>query len=426
MGCGRRSPAQLYPTVSVHNIRRMNISIVSGPWLPVPPLQGGAVPRLWQGLAENFAAKGHDVTILARAYKEQPRYEVLNGVKYIRRGGFSQSRHIVVDLFKDFAYALRTTSLLPAADIVVVNDFWIPVLAQWLRPNAGKIVIAVGRFPKGQFFLYSRAARLVAVSNVIREAIVEQCQSLATRVRVFPNPTDTDIFSPPVPPRANRDDKTILYVGRIHPEKGIHLLIDAFALIAKKSSRVRLQIVGPVRQDQGGGGAGYFKELQSKADGINVQFLDPVFEQSRLAEVYRKGDLFCYPSLAEKGEAFPVAPLEAMATGLVPVVSDLKCFRDLIDEGQTGYYFDHRGVDAVAKLFQILRAGVLNREQTSQMSKEAVRKASNFSYDRIGSLYLEDFEELLSTPTRESHRLTNSERVKPERTECSTKSDLLS
>ena len=87
-------------------------------------------------------------------------------------------------------------------------------------------------------------------------------------------------------------------------------------------------------------------------------------------------------------------------------VSDLPCFRDFIDEGQTGYYFDHRGADAAYRLSKVVRAAILNREQTSQMSIEAVRKAANFSYDQIGSLYLDDFEKLLSTSNLESHRVT--------------------
>ena len=369
--------------------------------------------RMWQGLAEVFAARGHNVTILCRAYKEQPQQEILNGVKYIRHGGSSQGRHIVVDLVKDLAYAVKITPLLPAADILVTNDFWVPVLAHWLRSDAGQIVINVNRFPKGQFFLYSGAARLAAASRAIREAIAKQCPTLAKRVRVFPNSIDTVVFSPPTLPRSNSDDKTILYVGRVHPEKGINILIDAFVLLAKEFSRIGLQVVGPAREDQGGGGLRYLRALKSKAEGMNIEFMDPVFEPTRLAEVYRNADLFCYPSLAEKGESFGVAPLEAMATGLVPVVSDLTCFRDFIDEGKTGYYFDHRSSDAASNLYRVVRTAFLSREQTSQMSIDAAREASNFSYGRIGSLYLEDFEELLSTPTLASRRLTELEPKQP-------------
>src|SRR3982750_1418934 len=125
----------------------MNISIAAGPCFPVPAIQGGAVQRLWQGLAEQFAAEGHDVTIVCRDYPGQPEQEMLNGVKYVRRGGFSQSRSVAIDLMKDLVYAIGATPKLPPADILVVNDFWLPLFASVLRPDAGRIVINVNRFP---------------------------------------------------------------------------------------------------------------------------------------------------------------------------------------------------------------------------------------------------------------------------------------
>jgi glycosyltransferase involved in cell wall biosynthesis len=385
-------------------------------------MEGGAIPRLWQGLAEVFAAKGHDVTILARGYKQQPSDEIIAGVKYVRRGGFLQSRHIVIDLLKDFANALRITPLLPAADILVVNDFWLPTVARWLRPDAGKIVININRYPKRQFFLYSGVARFAAASNRIADAVVEQCPCLAPKVRVFPNPTDTEIFSPPPLPRLRREDKTILYVGRIHPEKGLDVLIDAFALTVNEFRKLKLRVVGPVKEDQGGGGLDYFRALKSKAENLNIEFLEPIFDLAKLVEVYRAADLFCYPSLAERGESFGLAPLEAMATGLVPIVSDLKCFRDFIDEEQTGYYFDHRGRDAANNLSKAIRAAILSWDQTSRMSAEAVRRAAKFNYDRVGNLYLEDFEKLLSNQCRDSHTAIEAEiRAKPSGISAKTK-----
>ena len=68
--------------------------------------------------------------------------------------------------------------------------------------------------------------------------------------------------------------------------------------------------------------------------------------------------------MAEKGEAMPVAPLEAMANGCVPLVSKLDCFRDYISDGTNGFVFDHRGSardsDLTERLSAVLR---LDREQ---------------------------------------------------------------
>ncbi|MDJ0734449.1 MAG: glycosyltransferase family 4 protein [Nostocaceae cyanobacterium] len=373
----------------------MQINIATGPWLPVPAIQGGAVNRRWQGVAEVFAARGHQVTILCRSYPGQPQFEKINGVSYIRRGGFPQSTNIYLDLIKDLVYALTTFPVLPLADILVINDFWLPVFAT-LRPKVGKIVINSARFPKGQYWLYAKVHCFAAVSHAIEEAIAQEYPDGISRIKVISNPIDTITFHPPIAPRPSREDKTILYVGRVHPEKGIHLLLDAFAILSQQFPRIRLRIIGPIKENQGGGGESYFRKLKTKAENLPVEFSQPIFEPTKLADAYRQADLFCYPSLAEKGESFGVAPLEAMASGLVPVVSNLDCFRDFIEEGITGYFFDHRSDDAANNLSATLSSAIINWETTSTMAEKAAHKAQEFSYDKIADSYLADFEELLT------------------------------
>ncbi|MEB3280970.1 MAG: glycosyltransferase family 4 protein [Lyngbya sp.] len=375
----------------------MRINIVTGPWLPVPPLQGGSTGRIWQGLAESFANQGHQVKILCRSYPGQPNHEIRNKVTYIRRGGLPQSTNIYLDLVKDFVYGLTTFPTLSSADILIINDFWLPFFASAFRPDAGKIVIHAGRFPKGQYRLglYAGVTRFVALSRVIQEGIAQEYPAAISRMKIIPNPIDTSIFSPPTSPKVHREEKTILYVGRVHPEKGIHLLIDAFGILVQKIPLVRLKIVGPVKGTQGGGGEDYFRILQTKAKGLPIDFVDPIFDPYKLADTYRSADLFCYPSLAEKGEAFPVAPLEAMATGLVPIVSNLACFEDYIQEGIDGYFFDHRSEQAVQNLAETFTAAIENWEKTIEIGLNVAQKAHNYSYDQISKIYLDDFNNLL-------------------------------
>ncbi|MFN6519069.1 MAG: glycosyltransferase family 4 protein [Nostoc sp. CreGUA01] len=372
----------------------MIISIFTGPWLPVPAIQGGSVPRLWQGLAEEFVTKGHQVTILCRSYPGQPQQEVINGVNYIRRGGFPQSTNIWWDLLKDLAYALMTLPTLPAADILVINDFWLPVFAS-LRPRVGKIVINANRFPKGQYRLYAKADYIAAASTAIKEAIAQQYPTATPRIKVIPNPIDTTIFHPSIHSIPDKKERVILYVGRLHPEKGIDVLLNAFSILSQQISQIKLRIIGPYKENQGGGGEQYLRILQSKAEGLNIEFVSPIFDISKLAEAYRQADIFCYPSLAEQGEAFPVAPLEAMSTGLIPIVSNLDCFKDLIEEGVTGYFFNHRSSDAADNLAVKLKSVLLNPEKIHQISMKATQKASEFSYEQIGRSYLFDFDNLL-------------------------------
>jgi glycosyltransferase involved in cell wall biosynthesis len=372
----------------------MIINIATGPWLPVPAVQGGAIPRLWQGLAEEFAARGHEVRILCRSYPGQPQTEVINGVQYIRRGGLPQSTNIILDLLKDFFYGLLTFPTLPPGDILVINDFWLPIFAA-LRPKAGKVVINANRFPKGQYWLYAKTTFFAAASQAIQEAIAKEYPAAIQRMRILPNPIDTRIFSPTTQPKLELKEKVILYVGRIHPEKGVHLLLDAFSILSQQISTVKLKIIGPVKENQGGGGEAYLRTLHSKAEGLNVEFIEPIFDIYKLAEAYREADIFCYPSLAEKGESFGVAPLEAMASGLVPVVSDLACFKDFIEDGTTGYFFQHRNHNAAENLARTLHSAIVNGQKTTQMSSNAIQKSLTYSYKNVAEDYLYNFAKLI-------------------------------
>ena len=372
----------------------MRINIAMGPWFPVPAIDGGAVHRCWQSIAEAFAIKGHQVTMLCRSHPQQPASETINGVRYVRSGGFPQSTNIKLDLIKDLIYAFSTFPSLPSGDILMINDFWLPVFAPW-KPGVGKIVFGAARFPKKQYWLYQQTDLFVAVSQAIAKAIEQQYPKAQKRIQTINNNIDCKIFSPPIIPRQSDKQKTILYVGRIHPEKGLDLLLKSFALITKIHPETKLKIIGPYREYQGGGGEHYLTQLKDRARGLPVEFCEPIFEPNKLADVYRQADLFCYPSLAEKGESFGVAPLEAMATGLVPIVSNLDCFKDFIEAEKTGYFFDHRSSDKVVNLAKTLKTALTNWSITKQMGTNAANKAKEFSQENIANKYLELFENLL-------------------------------
>lgn len=373
----------------------MIITIYMGPWAPMPAIEGGAVERIWKGVAEEFAKQGHKVVILCRSHPKQPKQEVINGVSYLRRGGLTQTNNIKLNLIKDFYSALTTFWFLPKSDILVINDFWMPIFAK-LKPHIGKTVINAARFPKEQHWLYKATDLIVATSNPVAQAIASQSPSTIDRLKVISNPTDIKVFRPKEKSRFSdcQQEKIILYVGRIHPEKGIELLIEGFKILSSKQSNIKLQIVGPWKESQGGGGDAYWNKLKQQAVNLPIEFTPPIFKKNELIKIYQNADIFCYPSLADKGESFGLAPLEAMATGLVPVVSNLECFKDFITEGETGYFFEHNSSEKVNNLANTLSYALRNSEQTSQMRLNAIQQASKFSYETIANRYLKEFEKI--------------------------------
>jgi len=350
---------------------------------------------VWDGLARQFVSNGHEVTVLSSAHPGLPDEEVVAGVRVIRRGGFARQRELGVNLALDLVYSASAALQLPKADILVTNTFWMPGLLSLWNRAAGRIAVHVQRVPKGQMRLYPAASRFQVVSTMIRDAVVREIPWAADRVKVFPNPIHTDVFTPP-PARRIGPDSVILYTGRIHPEKGLDVLVTAFRQLIKEFPKLRLRVVGPWRTEHGGGGAEYLEKLKTQAGSGAVEFRDPVFDLGQLAEVYRSGDLYCYPTLAEAGEASPVAPVEAMAAGLVPVVSDIPQFKDTITSGETGETFDHRVPDRTDRLAAMLRKLITDADRTAQMGREATRRAARFGYEQVANLYLEDFRFMLS------------------------------
>jgi len=373
----------------------MKITIATGPMLPVPPLLGGAIPKMWHGLAGEFAKRGHEVCIYARRFPGQPDEEVLEGVRYLRAGGFSQGRSVALVLAKDFAYAIANTGGLPAADILVTNDFWLPVFAGWLRPSAGRIVINANRFPKGQFRLYAAAAAIAAASSAVRDAIAAEYPPLAARTFVAPNPVDTGLMHPGPEQHVAGGQRTLLFVGRVHPEKGVHLLADAFAGIAARHPNWRLKIVGPWAEPAGGGGEAYLRQLKDQLRGMPAEITGPVFDPAALAHEYRASDLFCYPSIANRGESFGLAALEAMACGVPAVVSALACFRDFIADGDNGWVFDHRGADPAGALAARLEGAMVGTEDLKRAGGRACDTARRFGIEEVAGMYLAEFSRLL-------------------------------
>ena len=158
-------------------------------------------------------------------------------------------------------------------------------------------------------------------------------------------------------------------------------------------------LVGPVRESEGGGGGAFAEELKRQVEGLPVRFEAPVYDPAALAKIYDRADVFVYPSLAETGESFGIAPLEAMARGVVPVVSDLAVFREYLDMGVNGVVFDHRSKDAAENLAAALRELMRDLDRRGQMAVAARTKAEKFSTAAIAERYLKLFAETLQSGT---------------------------
>lgn len=376
----------------------MRITIILGPFMPVPPVLGGAVEKVHLSLASAYRQAGHEVTIVSRRYNSFPHNETIDDVRHIRIPSLRRSSSLLVNLFSDFWYALLASFWQPKSDITVTNSFFLPMLLR--HGTAGKIYVHVARYPKRQMRLYARADRLQAISKAVAAAIVGQAPELTGKVASIGYPVPDRYFQDaPSPTR----QMTVLFVGRIAREKGIGLLIQAFAALVRQPGLAgwKLRIVGPYDVTQGGDGTAYYDELRKLAEplGEACAFVGPVFDEKKLIAEYRSASIFVYPSLAEAGEAFGLAPLEAMAAGCAVVVSDLRCFDDFVVDGVSGLKFDHRSAQPEKALVSRLAALMSHPASIERIAASGRASADNFRTSKIAGQMLDDFQLLLSGPS---------------------------
>ena len=373
----------------------MKITIVLGAFFPVPPIMGGAVEKVWSSLAHEFARRGHEVLIVSRAVPQFPRSEVRDGVKYLRVPGFDTPRSIIWLKFLDLIYSIRVLPVLPRADIIATHTFWLPILLR--SSKRGKIYVHVGRYPKGQMRLYSHVARLQTLTRALARAISEQAPDLEPKVSVVPNPAP-ERQTPGSPPSLAEREKIILFVGRVHPEKGVHLLVEAFAGKPFAFQDWKLVIVGPAEIKLGGGGTNYLVDLKRRARDAAVVFRGPVFDPLALEREFQSARIFVYPSLAERGETFGLAALEAMTHGCAVFVSDLGCFHDFICDGETGFIFKHRARDPVESLREKIASAIGDQTLLARVAEAGYRSSADYSIARVADQFLADFNSVLQEP----------------------------
>lgn len=376
----------------------MRITIVTGFFLPVPAVKGGATEKIWLGLARIFAREGHAVTFISRSWPGVPDRETREGITHVRVRGFNHTRYLILNLLLDFFWGIRVFRVLPEGDAVICNTIALPVWLKRFKPSAGAVCVMIGRAPKGQVLFYGSVDRIYVPSSSIAAQV--QSPSAARRTRVTGYPIDWAAQAREA--KQGGDPVIIGYVGRLHPEKGLAVFLGALNRLKGRDGLPlwRAKIVGPSSIDAGGGGEEWVEALRRDAGaglGTQVEWVGPEFDPRRLAALYGGMDVFCYPSLAEKGETFGVGVAEAMAARCAVVVSGLSCFSDLVADGETGLVFDHTSSDSETLLANCMERLVLNGKERKEIALRGQESAKRFDYPDVSRQILTDLVFLTGT-----------------------------
>lgn len=276
------------------------------------------------------------------------------------------------------------------------------ILAKRLRPRY-RVVVKVAcsgdwsdfRLARARPFYRRRIALLREVDRfvVLNQESAAELEAVglgAVPARVIPNGVDVQRFAPAAPAEQlalrvrlglPAGEPVALFVGRLERRKGLDLLLAAWADLVRRGGAPRLLIAGP-------GEAGpWIRQAQALGLEGRVEFLGG---RTDVADLYRAADLFVFPSRAE---GCPNAVLEAMASALPVVATDVAGNREVVGEdGKAGWLVPTEAPAALAEAVGTLVAAPALRRQIGAAGKTAV--LDRFAMERVGAQYLSLYEEL--------------------------------
>ncbi|MBF6612636.1 MAG: glycosyltransferase family 4 protein [Chloroflexi bacterium] len=366
-----------------------------------PPLGGGAATASAE-IARHLVRRGVEVAVLTSHFKGLPRKEERDGYTIYRVPAMRRNidRCSVPEMAAYIAGAalpaLRLASSfkpdlmhvffgMPTGPVgLLVNQLkGIPYLLSLRGDDVpgrqeGSLALAHRTMKPLTKQVWSRASKLV----VNGEGLLKRAKATlpGASIELVPNGIDLDVFQPgdkAVTEQSDRSTVRLLFVGRLHSQKGLSHLLQALAHLGSPAlQRVQLDLVGSGPAEE---------ELHALAGRLGltrtVRFHSWA-PRSEIARYYQEADLFVFPS---HEEGMPNVVLEAMACGLPVIASDIPGVRGLVHDRVNGLLVPPADSLALARALNVLIADDLLRHY---MGHESSEFATSYDWAGVADSYL--------------------------------------
>lgn len=230
-------------------------------------------------------------------------------------------------------------------------------------------------------FILNHADGVTVVSQSMSNYIRGNLSSTPRILEVVPMGTDLQKLF--IPPKTNeRNDNTILFVGRLVEKKGVKYLIEAFSFLARKKPRLKLLIIGDGPEKNN------LKRLSHQLNlNENVSFIDPVSHRE-LVHFYHKATIACFPFIiAECGdqEGLGLVVVEAMGCMCPVLVGRVPAIQDTVKDELTGLIINPKEIKNFSSCLERLLYSKELQEKLSTQARQHVQ--TNFGWEKISSRY---------------------------------------
>ena len=305
----------------------MKVAVLIDTWFP--HIGGGQINSL--EISKKLALNGIHVEIITRD-NGKDNLKLSNNIKVIKLGSYKKPHDQISQIIfciKAFFYVFKKEY-----SLVHAHAFWPGLTARLLMVTKGIPAVFTVHGTSINTSLLNPLAR--RVEKFILNEILYTVQTTVSRdflkikninkkIVYIPNGINIQEFE--TPQRSDSNAKTLIFVGRLHPQKNLINLIKAIKIVIGQNT-TNLVIVGngPQRKD-------LEKIIRLESLTKNVKLLGEI-PQRNLKQYYSRSHLFILPSLYE---GFPLTLLEAWASKLPVITSMTGESQFLVKNGQNGY-----------------------------------------------------------------------------------------
>ncbi|MFX1520239.1 MAG: glycosyltransferase family 4 protein [Promethearchaeota archaeon] len=346
----------------------MKICMLVEQWFP----QVGGVENHVRFLTKNLTKAGHEVHIVVRNLRlkgmtpQKIEKEFMKSVTITRLGPASifendvgrvlyaalSSLKVIKDESFDIIHAHSFTATIPA--LLGKHVLKIPTILTMHTSHFRKWYSITKRVLRSE--IYSAIERKTLFNNrfdriiTVNKSLIETAMKLGVskdKLTYIPNAIELEEFdSYNLDVNASSQEKTVLFVGRLTPVKGLHILLRAISLVLDKSKHYKFLIVGegPLKDDLTK--YIYKKNLQEHVYLLGVQ------TGQDLIRLYKTSNVVVLSSYAE---GCPVSVLEAWGAGLPVVATSAGGTKEIVEHRKNGLLVPAGDPKALAKgLIKIL------------------------------------------------------------------------
>jgi len=226
----------------------------------------------------------------------------------------------------------------------------------------------------------------IAVSNSIRN-LLTSLGFPEENIRIVHNEVDTEKF---VISKDPKDENQLLFVGRLQPKKGLHVLLKSLEYV---KSPTKLAVVGPLSNQNPDYNRQIFESIKRiNETSIHKVALLGVQEVEQLVKWYQRATVFICPSLSEP---FGIVNLESMACGTPVIATKVGGIPEAVQDNKTGILVQQNDPKELAEAIQSLLEDAKLRKRFGDDGRRWVEK--NFSQKAITQTMLKIYSDLLAS-----------------------------